>query len=205
MDIDELKNETRKVKAPDVATLDYSERVRTVDGLVDELKRRDAAEKKRIRFSMIIFGSVGIVIAALALRGGADSATRLGRGLLALIYFLLVALSAIKAFILGKVDYAEPTLAFLKKAEKRYRFIGPWEYLCVIPGLVVAGYAGWLLTVSEFNDLAHPARAATFDLFYVLGFLALCALGFFFSRKNWKRDKGPLHDRLTAAVRDFGE
>jgi hypothetical protein len=205
MEIDELKDETKKIKAPDVASLDFGDRVRTVNGLADELKRRDAAEKKRLRRFMIVFGVIGVGLIAVALRGDPDPGVRLGRWLLASIYALVVALSAIKSFTLGKVDYAEPALPFLKKAVKRYRFIAPWEYYIMVPGLGVAGLAGWLLAASGFDHIVHRARATTFDILYVLGFIGLCAFGLIMSRRDWKRDKGPLHDRLVSLLKDFSE
>lgn len=203
MDIDELKDETKKIKAPDIGALEFGSRVRSVNGLVDDLKRRDAAEKKKLRRMMVIFGGVGGVLFAHLMLRDESPAARLGRGLLVLIYLLIVALAAIKSFGLGKIDYTEPPLVFLRKAEKRYRFIAPWEYLYIIPGLVVAGFAGWLM-LSGFNYLAHPARAVLYDALFVLGFLALCAFGFTASRKIWERDKGPIHDKLKRAVKDFG-
>ncbi len=203
MDIDELKHETKKIKAPDLGALAFGGSVRTADGLIDELKRRDAAEKKKLRRMMVLYGVVGVVFVAFALRGDSDPGVLLGRWLLASIYALVVVLAAVKSSGLAKVDYAEPPLAFLRKAERRYRFIDPREYFIMVPGLAVAGLAGWLLAASGFDHIAHRTRATAFDILYVLGFLGLCAFGLIMTRKDWKREKGALHARLKRAIEDF--
>jgi hypothetical protein len=205
MEIDDLKGETRKIKAPDVASLDFGERVRTVNGLVDELKRHDASERRRLRFTMAAFGLVGALIGLAAFTGYIDPGVQLGRLLLVLIYGLLAAVAAVKYSGLARVDYAEPAYVFLKCAEKRYRFIAPWEYAYIVPGLVAAGLAGWLILASGFDMLIRPARALRFNLFYLLGFAAFCAFSFVVSRAKWKKEKGALHDELVRAVKDFGE
>lgn len=203
MDIDELKHETKKIKAPDLGALAFGGGIRTAEGLVDELKRRDAAEKKKFRRMMVFFGVVGVGLVAFALREDPDPGVRLGRWLLASIYALVVVLAAVKSSGLAKVDYAEPPLAFLRKAERRYRFVDPREYFIMVPGLAVAGLAGWLLAASGFDHFVHRTRATAFDILYVLGFLGLCAIALIMTRKDWKREKGALHARLKRAIEDF--
>jgi hypothetical protein len=205
MEIDELKDETKKIKAPDFGSLDFGGRVRSVNGLVDELKRRDAAEKKRLRRMMVVFSLVGALIALAAFTGYVDPGVRLGRVLIVILYGLIVATAAVKFFGLARVDYSESALAFLRSAERRYRFIAPWEYAYIVPGLAAAALAGWLILASGYDMLIRPERALRFNVLYALGFCALCAFGFVASRKNWQRDKGALHDELARAVKDFSE
>lgn len=205
MEIDDLKGEARKIKAPDVASLDFGERVRTVNGLVDELKRRDASEKRKLRLAMAVYGLFGALIALAAFTGYVDPGIRMGRVLIVLICGLVAAAAAVKYSRLARADYSEPTFAFLKSAEKRYRFIAPWEYAYVVPGLAAAGLAGWLILASSFDMLIRPARALRFNIFYILGFAAFCAFSFVVSRAKWKKEKGALHDGLVRAVKDYGE
>ena len=203
MDIDELKDETRKVKAPDVASLDFGAPVRTVDGLVDELRGRDAAERKRARRMMAVFGLCAALFSVATFGGYVDPGIKAGRALLVAVYALVALVAAAKLLRHTRIDYAAPTLVFLKKAEKRYRFISPWEYLYIVPGLLAAALAGWLILASGFDMLIRPARALRFNILYGIGFAALLVFSFAVSRAKWKRETGPLYARLVRAIADF--
>lgn len=203
MDIDELKDAARQVKAPDVASLDFGTTVRTVDGLADELRGRDAAERKKARRMMVVFGLGTVLFSVATFAGYVDPGIRAGRALLIAVYALVVAASAAKLFRHTRVDYAAPTLAFLKKAEKRYRFISPWEYLYIVPGLLAAALAGWLTLASGFDMLVRPERALRFNILYCFGFAALLVFSFTVSRAKWKRETGPLYAKLIRAIEDF--
>ncbi|HPW18826.1 MAG TPA: hypothetical protein PLP83_10680 [Candidatus Aminicenantes bacterium] len=203
MDIDELKDAARQVKAPDVASLDFGTPVRTIYGLADELRGRDAAERKRARRMMVVFGLGAALFSVATFAGYVDPGIKAGRALLVAVYGLVVAASAAKLFRHTRVDYAAPTLAFLKKAEKRYRFISPWEYLYMVPGLLAAALAGWLILASGFDMLVRPELALRFNILYGLGFAALLVFSFIVSRAQWKKETGPLYDRLVRAMEDF--
>jgi hypothetical protein len=202
MEIDELKNTTKNIKAPDMGTLPFKAPVRSVNGLAEELKREDAKERKRLRRFIFLFGLATVLLSLSFLRPGIGAGYRIGLGLLVGTYAAIVAVSAAKYFRINAIDYAEPTLVFLKKAEKRYRFIAPWEIYYMAPFLGILCAAGWFLLFENryFVKLKHSPFAA---VIYVLAYLAVCVFGFAMTKKDWRKQKGPVHAKVKLALEEF--
>jgi hypothetical protein len=202
MELDELKDTAKSVRAPETGTPNREGRAVSTDGLIEELKQADAKEKKRLRRFMALFLLAGVLLSTGFLRTDIGPGYRAGLWFLVVTYFCIAAVSAAKYFKLDEVRYGDPTLVFLKKAEKRYRYIAPWEFAYMIPLLVVLAGAGWLLVFKTrlFERYAHSPGAFAI---YAVSYLAVCAFGFFASKKNWKRDKAAVWDKIREALQEL--
>ncbi len=115
MEIDELKNIAKQKKAPDMKSLNLNSSSLSIDDLIIQIKRIDAADKKQI-IGGIIFISILTILFYFV--GTLES---LGLVFLVLNGFLLL---FIRYFQFIKIDYSAPSLSFLKDAEDRYNFWG---------------------------------------------------------------------------------
>ncbi len=202
MELDELKNAAKSVRAPETGAPMPEGRLLSTEGLVEELKRADAKEKKRLRRFMTLFLLAGVLLSAGFLRTDIGPGYRAGLWFLVVTYFVIVGLSAAKYFKLDEVRYGDPTLVFLKKAEKRYRYIAPWEFAYIVPLLAVLAGAGWLLVFETrlFARYQHSPRAL---VIYAVSYLAVCVFGFFAAKRTWKRDKADVWNRVREALREL--
>ncbi len=199
MELDELKNAVRSVHAPGTGAPAAEGRDLSTDGLIEELKKADAKEKKRLRRFMGLFLLAGVLLSTGFLRTDIGPGYRAGLWFLVVTYFAITGLSAAKYFKLDEVRYGDPTLVFLKKAEKRYRYIAPWEFAYMIPLLIVLAGAGWLLVFETrlFARYQHSPRALAI---YAVSYLAVCVFGFFAAKKTWKKDKAAVWGKIREAL-----
>ena len=204
MELDELKSAAQSIHAPDLGTLKLGKDDGSSRGLVEDLKSADAREKKRLRRFMAAFMLAGVLLSLSFLRTNLSPGYKAGLWLLVFTYFSIVAASGVKYFKLDEVDYSESTVAFLEKAEKRYRYIAPWEFYYMIPFLIILGGAGWLL-VSEIRLLVPPQHSLRAVLIYACAYLAVCAFGYVMAKKNWRKDKREVLIKVREALRDFKE
>jgi hypothetical protein len=204
MELDELKTAAQAIHAPDLGTLKLGKSNGSLQGLVEELKSADGREKKRLRRFMAAFMLAGLLLSLSFLRTNLSPGYKAGLWILVSTYFSIVAVAGSKYFKLDDVDYAESTVAFLEKAEKRYRYIAPREFCYMIPLLIILGGAGWLM-VSEIRLLVPPKPSFRAVLIYACAYLAVCVFGFVMAKKNWRKDKRGMLVKVREALLEFKE
>jgi hypothetical protein len=114
-------------------------------------------------------------------------------GVLAAVYVLNAALMGRRLLQLARIDYTESLRSFLDKAEARHQFMGPQACWLAGSGLMVLGVVGGDYFDDAFlrRHVAPEHRALGMALFG-LGYLLVCAAGFTFTYRNWRRDKAAL-------------
>jgi hypothetical protein len=202
MDWNDMRDELRKIKAPPMRA-DPPESPGAADDLIQRLKTREAEEQAKLKQSRFLFvvatGLMGSVFAGLCLLppGPLHALRVLHQGvLLAAFVYITLGLRK-KLWELSKVDYTRPARSFLEEAEQRYVFMSFRDYLVAFVGLLLLGIASAPYVVglflSRYVDPRHyPVVIALYCLFYLL----VCAMGFYFTYQNWKRDKAPLLEEI---------
>ena len=112
-------------------------------------------------------------------------------GVLAIVLMVVSLLLLKKLRGARELDYSAPVRIFLRETENRYRFIGPAELWYSIPLLAVLAVTGGLCVVDAciphlFKESQIEPLLAAYGLF----FAAVCALGYYFTYKDWKRGRG---------------
>jgi hypothetical protein len=116
--------------------------------------------------------------------------------LLAVFLYITLGLRK-KLWELSKVDYTRPARSFLEEAERRYVFMSFRDYLVALVGLVLLGCASAPYVVGLFLSRYVDARhCSAVIVLYCLFYLLVCAMGFYFTYQNWKRDKAPLLEEI---------
>jgi magnesium-transporting ATPase (P-type) len=195
MDLESLKEKSRRITAPAIDTRSVQEPVRSIDNLIARLKENDERERKKLRKSLpfFIIAAIIFVIAfvAVIVPGGVplNPSTLFLRGMLMIIYMFIVLAVGKKLKDLAAIDYAEPVRAFLAKAEKRYAFATPGYYVFAVTMLLFLGYGTFFYfrdLLRRFFEITDPLPGVGVTLVF---FGAVCALGFWASRKDWKKEK----------------
>jgi len=196
MDLNEMRDRVRSVKAPGIDDrIPYN---RTVEDLIAAVKIEDARDNKTLRRSMIFFAGAGVFYAALFLLtfiAPPDDSPNMHRMILGLFAFTFLSIgmySRMNSRRLTGLDYAEPARAFLDTAEKRYRIVQVKSLLFGVPYLLIlmVTCAFAFLTGMEryFPSLEPRVGIVLFAIF----FLVVVAVGLLFGWKEWKRRKAPL-------------
>ena len=214
MDLNDMRDELRKIKAPETQSGAPGPVGGNVDDLIERLKKHEADEQAKLKqsrvLSLVAAGGMGLAFLGVFLSQSEPlfGPRVLHRGvLLAAFLYLTLALRR-KMWVLSKVDYTQPAWSFLEAAERRYAFMRPRDYIVMFVGLLFLGVGSapyvLRLFLSRYVDPRHcPVVIALYCLFYLL----VCAMGFYFTYQNWKRDKAPLLEEIRRwedALREEG-
>jgi hypothetical protein len=191
MDLDEMKNQVKRVKAP--AIDDPAAGVRSVNNLIAALKTEDAMDKKKYRKTMVFFAIAGVFYAGLfvltwiAPPDDSPNVHRTILGLFALVFLSLGVYGRAKSNELSGIDYAASSRAFLKSAEKRYRIV-PLKEIVFIVILAMTSAVALLNALERYFFSLDLTGKIIVGSAYFLIVLAAAPLRWL----EWKKRKGPL-------------
>jgi Na+/melibiose symporter-like transporter len=198
MDLNELKDQMKKVKAPEATLTAPDSPIQSMDDLIERLTQEDARDRKRLRGSKLFFTIAGIIyvlIFVLTWIYPPDTDPLFHRNILGLFALLCLSLgfvSARKARELAGLNYAEPVGFFLKLAAQRCRFINPRDLWFMVPYFIIltvtAGNA-WMSGFRRYLSFVEPSMGLpAFVVFWLVAMAVGTALGL----RDWKRRKAPL-------------
>ena len=201
MDWNDMQDRLRRIKAPRIRS-DPPESASGGD-LITRLRAHDAAEQERLRRSRILFvvatGLMAFVFVGLCfLPPEPLRSLRVAHQGVLLAGFVYITLGLRKKlWELSKVDYTCPARSFLEEAEGRYVFMSFRDYLVAFVGLLLLGSASAPYVVGLFlSRYVDPRHCPVVVVLYCLFYLLVCVMGFYFTYRNWKRDKAPLLEEI---------
>jgi len=194
MDLDSLKEKSKRVTAPAIERHSDPAGIRSVDDLIALLKESDEQEQRKLRKSMpfwIIAAVIFVIgfVAVIVPGGGSMIPTILLRGMLMIIYVLIAVGIGMKLRGLAKIDYSEPVRSFLEKAANRYAFmkkeITIFSFCATM--LLAYGTSFYIRDVLlRYFGISDFLPGLVGSLFF---FALVYAFGFWATRKNWKKEK----------------
>lgn len=198
MDLNNLKDQARKIKAPETAVAGFGGSIGSLDDLIERLKKEDMLDRRRMRRMMVFFVIAGIIYSLIfALTWIAPPDTdpafhRLILGLFALIFLSIGVVSAKRARKLSGINYAEPVGSFLKHAEQRCAFVNPRDLWFMVPYLIILTITtgmSWMSGFRRYLPSVDPSVALlSFGVFWLVALAAGYVLGLF----EWKKRKAQL-------------
>jgi len=204
MDIDNMKNKTMRIKAPEVGVRNSEHAGEPTQSLVDLLKATDQQHLKKTRqarmFIMIATAAFLFAFVMTLLDPGSDDRgqeRQMMYGSFVLVYILVSIVYVAGVRKLARVDHAVPVRQFLQEAERRYRFMQRSDLILSLVGLLAViivttiGYAPYLSRLFGFGD-DPTAMYILFPCFIII----VAAFGFYFTWKNWRRDRAPLWHQI---------
>ncbi len=199
MDVNDLKNLCKSVKAPAIPPPDTRGSAEPQNGLIEKLKALEAKEARQLRKARPLWLLAAACFLLVFLRmlclppAGLQPSRLLLGGVLAAVYVVNAILLGRRLRQLARIDYAASLRTFLDEAEQRHRFMGPQEWWLAGSGLILLGVvSGVYLNDVLVPRYLHPEHQALGIALYCLGYLLVCAAGFTFTYLNWRRDKAPL-------------
>lgn len=199
MDVNDLKNLCKSVKAPAVPSADTLSSAEPRNGLIEKLRAqetKEALQLKKARPLWLVAATCFLLmfLGMLCLPpAGLRPSRLLFGGVLAAVYVVNATLIGKRLRQLAQIDYAASLRSFLDGAEQRHRFMGPPECWLAGSGLILLGVVGGVYLEDSLIPRYLEPEHQTFGIaLYGSGYLLLCAAGFAFTYRNWKRDKAPL-------------
>lgn len=205
MDLDELKERTRAVRAPALAPSGGGGSGVAADDLISRIQAQDAKDAKALRGMMMFFGVAGgfmTFLFGLTWLFPPDQDPNIYRVLLALMGLLFLSFGAMhraKARELSAIDYAVPVRSFLDDSEKRYRFVPLKGLSFAIPyfvflfALLAVCGVSWTIGMHRYV----PAMEDSTGIMIYCAIIAVAGvIGFVFGRKDWRKRKAPILEVL---------
>ena len=199
MELDDFKNINIKGTIPEFNQQEQNKN--HMDTFIEELKAADSKERNKIRGFIIIFGTfVAIYSSSLGMHKGT---MRDGFAILVLAFVLILAYTFWNYRRIKRVNYTAPTIQFLKEARKRHSFMPPMEWVFVIPLLALLITGGSLIV--HFTFIRYFGISYWPLAIYLLIMAGAVGVGFWASKRHWKRDKGEILEKIRKMQQEFGE
>lgn len=162
------------------------------NSLITDLKAADLKGRRQIIFFIIIIFSLITVYSSVRTRqNGPES---IGYEILIGGFILILIYGFSQLLMVKNVDYTAPALVFLKKAEKRHTFMKLSDWFITMPLLAILGTGGGFILYHSFA--VYHVNLKLLMVIYTILFIMLVIFGFWASRRNWKKEKGEILDRI---------
>jgi hypothetical protein len=210
MDLDSLKDQSKRLKAPQVYADGVHSRVQTTDDLISALKEIERKEYQQLRKAVPLW-SIGFalflfsLVAQLMAGGDVRLLPTLILKIMSVVLFAVVAiLFVVKIRRLSKIDYTENVRMFLEKAEKRFTFPGRayWLFPFLLVILIAYGAHFYISDVLfRYFDVSEPWVGFGISVVF---FTAVFGVGYTATRSNWNRERTPLLEEIRRMRADLG-
>lgn len=162
------------------------------NSLIMDLKAADLkARRKTIFFMIIIFSFIAVYSSVLTRQNGPVS---IGYEILIGGFFLILIYGFSQFLRVKNIDYTAPAIVFLKKAERRHAFMKLSDWFITVPLIAILGTGGGFIVYYSFS--AYHVNYQLLTVIYTILFIMLVIFGFWASRKNWKKEKGEILERI---------
>jgi hypothetical protein len=210
MDLDEIKGRIKSITAPNIESEQFESPVHSIDDFIRILKDTDEAERRRLKKATPFWFAAAFAFIALFastwLSGNhADFTTVIFRGLLALFYCLFGGYLILQRRKLSAVDYTEPIVLFIDKAEKRYRFVPPpyTFYVFLLLLLFILMYSSYFYIRYALRRYIELTDDTTVIIVTCLFYLIVLVFGYVASFKDWKKKKAPLRQEIIKMISEL--
>ncbi len=202
MDLDELKDRTKTVKAPTITSIGSPTSGQPVDDLIGRMKAEDAKDARMLRRMMLFFGIGGVLyvlIFTLTWLYPPDTDPQFHRVVLAafaLLFLLIGNFHRKKWRHLSGIDYTVPLRSFLEGAEKRYRFINPRDLGFMVPYLILLTVTCGLAWLSAFHRYFSAMDESVGIILFCLFMVGAGLFGFVVGKRDWQKRKAPIVEEI---------
>jgi len=171
-----------------------------MNNFIEELKIKDAAERKKVLvFIIMFFVFVAVYSSSLGIQ---HRGMRTGFSILVLGFLMILGYMSWRLRRLKNVDYTAPTATFLKEAEKRYKFMAPLDWAITIPLLIILITGGSMIVHSTFTRYFPGSYLPL--VIYLCIMAGAVIVGFRASFSDWKKKNGRVLERVRRMKKEFG-
>jgi len=193
MNIDDIKKQLKKVKAPDLNIKKPVQNLTMMDNFIDKLKKQDQKDRKLVKgvltfFTIyLVFGFLIFVVNPLP---EFKLNIRIGGSCLVLAVFMLTLILRSRYRRHLNISYNTNTIEFIKNTEKRLQLFNNENIYIIIPFLLLIDIGECFIIIGRYWN---PARSIIEGVLVInLVYFFMLGVGFLFAYRSWKKDKKPL-------------
>ena len=193
MNIDDIKKQLKKVKAPDLNIKKPVQNLTMMDNFIDKLKKQDQKDRKLVKGVLtffIIYLVFGFLIFVVNPLPEFKLNIRIGGSCLVLAVFMLTLILRSRYRRHLNISYNTNTIEFIKNTEKRLQLFNNENIYILIPFLLLIDVGECFIILGRYWD---PERSIMEGILLInLVYFCLLGVGFLFAYRSWKKDKKPL-------------
>jgi hypothetical protein len=202
MELDELMNRARSIKAPAAAGRRTDQFAASLETLMQRLKELDAKEQERLRRMKRVFGIAALLYGALLTLtwilppDGDAGRVRLVFALFTLVFASVVAASLARARRIAAIDYSGPVGTYLRESEERYAFTNRRAILLFVPFFIIVTFAagvGWMNSFARYFSHYDPSTGL---ISFVALWVMVCIVGAVTGALRWKNVQRPIVEEI---------
>jgi H+/gluconate symporter-like permease len=167
--------------------------------LMDRIRENLTMRKKKAMYFALIDFVIAVIYVA-ALRKD-ELYTNIGLTLVCTGLALGAAYLYSKSRMIKNSLYSLPLVNFLEETEKRLTFMRLYDWLTVIPLLLMLGTGGGFIFISRLSR--YTRNIEMIIIIWVVFFIALVVFAFTISRKDWQKEQGALLDSVMEIKKEL--
>jgi hypothetical protein len=185
MELDDFK---KRKKDPTIVDPNQTEINRKADELITIFKSYDEKQRRgSVAFMVINFCLGAIYLTNLARQAGM---VQLGFFIGGIGFIAAAVYIYLRYKPLPPSSYSMPLTEFLVRAEKKFRFFNPADYVIISMLLAVFGTGGGLIFVGSLHK--YTDKTVLLSAIWIIFYIFLVVFAFWASLKNWKKEYGSL-------------
>ncbi len=191
MELDDFKKKNKQ-KVDFTLADDHSINER-MDSMIDMFRLNEKKQRKKVLHIMSL--DLALAVIYIAIMASQTGMAQLGYFILGMSLFVAVLYLFLRYKPFSAETYSLPIKEFLHKAERKVNYFNQLDYLILIPILGFLGTGGGMVFIARL--LRYTDNGTLLIIIWVLFFVSLCIFGFWAGHKNWKKEYGEIHRRIT--------
>lgn len=169
--------------------------------LMERIRENFVKQKKTARYVAIMDIVIAVIYVAVLKKD--ELHYNIGLTLLCTGLILGAAYALLKSRKLKDSLFSLPIVNFLEETEKRLIFMRLFDWLTVIPLLIMLGTGGGFILVSRLSR--YTQNIEMIITIWVLFFIVLIIFAFTVSKKDWQKENGALLDSIKEIKKSLAE
>lgn len=157
-------------------------------------KAHMSKQRRKVLFTIIILSCLSLIYISRLVKE--TSWLSIGYGLVIIGFILGAVYLYFANKPLPEKIYLLPMSDFLNKAEKKLVFMSLWNWLIVIPLLLVLGTGGGIIFTAGL--LKYTSSLNMLIFIWISFFVILVAFAFYVSKKDWQKEHGELLKKIRS-------
>ena len=164
-----------------------------IDDMINLFRSYEKNQRKKVLYIMSFNLSLATIYTAIMT--SQNGIAQLGYFILVMSFFGAVLFLWFRYRPLSPKSYSIPLREFVERAVRKVSYFNTIDYIILIPLLGFFGTGGGMVFITRLSR--YTDNSTLLIIIWVLFFVSLCLFGFWAGHKNWEKEYGDIHRRIT--------